>query len=83
MTQINNLTDFYMGLIDTGLTIDEPQVPVGTQKGPVSMLNGIELITHATVIAQAIKDIREYEDRMSIDGRTIQHIADSLGKLIK
>ena len=36
-----------------------------------------------TVIEQAIADIRKYQDQMSIDGRTIQHIADSLEKLIK
>ena len=36
-----------------------------------------------TVIEQAITDIRKYQDRMSIDGRAIQHIADSLEKLIK
>ena len=35
------------------------------------------------VIEQAIADIRKYQDRMSIDGRAIQHIADSLEKLIK
>lgn len=36
-----------------------------------------------TTITQAIADIRKYSDRMSIDGRSIQHIADSLEKLIK
>ena len=36
-----------------------------------------------TVIEQAITDIRKYQDQMSIDGRAIQHIADSLEKLIK
>lgn len=35
------------------------------------------------VIKQAIADIRKYQDRMSINGRNIQHIADSLEKLIK
>lgn len=32
---------------------------------------------------EAIADIRKYQDRMSIDGRTIQHIADSLEELVK
>ena len=57
VSNINNLTDFYLGLSDT---IQE----------------------NAIVIKQAIADIRKYQDRMSIDGRSIQHIADSLEKLI-
>lgn len=35
------------------------------------------------ILEQAIKDIRKYKDRMSVDGRSIQHIADSLEVLIK
>ena len=38
--------------------------------------------TTTTTTKQAITDIRQYSDRMSIDGRAIQHIADSLEKLI-
>ena len=35
-----------------------------------------------TVIEQAIADIRQYQDRMIVDGRAIQHIADSLEGMI-
>lgn len=38
--------------------------------------------TTVATTKQAITVIRQYQDRMSVDGRAIQHVADSLEKLI-
>ena len=77
MTQVNNHSRALIEVDD----IDISKFPVDTQRRPMLPVR-FELLNHAIVIEQAIADIRKYQDRMSIDGRAIQHIADSLEKLI-